>query len=57
MDGIKWSKGLNILIYINGIIEVKLLGGDYEVGTMHINVQDPASFTYNGSDALEKVSG
>ena len=42
---------------INGIIRVNLLGGGYEVGTIHINVQDPASFTYDGSDALEEIIG
>ena len=31
----------------------KATGRDYEVGTMHINVQDPAYFTYNGSADLE----
>ena len=29
----------------------KAIGRDYDVGTMHINMQDPASFTYDGSDA------
>ena len=30
---------------------------DCEVGTMHINVQDPASFTYDGFEALEEIIG
>ena len=51
---VQGTKHLNIYQWNN---RGKATGGDYEVGTMHINVQDPASFTYNGSDALEKLSG
>ena len=35
----------------------KAAGGYYEIGTMHINVQDPDSFTYDGSDTLEEIIG
>ena len=57
MGGIKCSKGPTILMWINGIRVIKLLGEITEVGTMHINAQDPDSFTYDGSDALEKIIG
>ena len=33
------------------------MGGDYEVGIMHINVQDPASFTCDESDSQEEIIG
>ena len=33
----------------------KATGKDYEVGTMHINVQDPVSFNCDGSTALEEI--
>ena len=32
-------------------------GRDYEVGIMHINVQDSDSFTYDGYAALEEIIG
>ena len=35
----------------------KATGRDYKVGTMYINVQDSASFTYGGSAALEEIIG
>ena len=43
-------------MWINGIREIKLLGGK-KVGTKHINVQDLASFTYDGSASLEEIIG
>ena len=41
----QWNKGC------------KFTGGGYEVGTMHINVKDTASFTYYESDALKEIIG
>ena len=41
----QWNKGGKVTV------------GDYEVGIMHINVQDSASFTYDESDALEEKLG
>ena len=35
----------------------KATGRDYEVGKMHINVQYPAYFTYDSSEALEYIIG
>ena len=35
----------------------KATGRDYEVGTIHIDAQDHASFTYDGSAALEEIIG
>ena len=35
----------------------KANGWDKKFGTMHINVQDPDYFTYDGSDALEEFIG
>ena len=35
----------------------KATGGDYKVGTIHINVQDPVTFTCDVSDALEEIIG
>ena len=35
----------------------KATGRYCKVGTMHINLQDPASFTYDGSANLEEIIG
>ena len=35
----------------------KVSGNKYVEGTMHINVQDPASFVYDEAEALEETLG
>ena len=35
----------------------KVYGNEYIEGTMHVNVQDPASFVYDEAEALEEILG
>ena len=54
LDG--WNKGVQGTNHINVYQwnkSGKATGGGYEVGIMHINLQDTSSFTYYGIDTLE----
>ena len=35
----------------------KVSGNNYVEGTMHVNVQDPASFVHNETESLEEIMG